>query len=115
MSVKIVEDSKPKITSEEDAPFDDSTECETEIPSKTVSALEKKIRAARKLQNIMLKDKGFRVMLLCITLASGTYVSDCILINRGMESSSLMTGFFEMLKFIISILIGFVFAKPAED
>lgn len=85
------------------------------MPSHKVDDIEQSLKVARGLQTILLKDKRFGLLILGIVLAAGTYMTDCILINKGMESSSLMTGFFELLKFIISILLGFVFAKVAEN
>ncbi len=107
---------KPEISEEEDKPlFSNEIQPEKEIPSHSVDEIEHRLKIAKGWQNIMLKDEGFWLLILCIALAAGTYIADCVLINQGMKSSSLMTGFFELLKFIISILLGFVFAKAADS
>ena len=106
---------KPEISEEEDKPFEHVAGSESEIPTRDVDEIEKRLKTAKGLQTILLKDEGFWLLILCIALAAGTYIADCILINKGLKSSSLMTGFFELLKFIISILLGFVFAKAADN
>lgn len=105
---------KPEISEEEDKPFEHTADLESEIPQKDVDEIEHRLKVAKGWQSIVLKNEGFGLLIFCIVLATGAYIADCILINIGMKSSSLMTGFFELLKFIISILLGFVFAKASE-
>lgn len=109
------DEQKPEISEEEDKPFDHIAGSETEIPARDVDEIEKRLKVAKGWQNLLLKDEGFWLLILCIVLAAGTYIADCVLINNGLKSSSLMTGFFELLKFIISILLGFVFAKASDN
>lgn len=110
-------DQKPGISEEEeDKPlFSTVTSSEREVPAHSVDEIEQSLKIAKGWQTLLLKDKGFKLLIICIIIAAGTYIADCILINVGMKSSSLMTGFFELLKFVISILLGYVFAKATDS
>lgn len=113
---------KPEIGEEGDeplfidkAPIDKENSSNGLIPSHKVRDIEEQIKAAKSYHNILLQDKGFHLLIFCIILVACIYAADCFLINNGMQSSTLMKSFFELLKFIISILIGFVFAKVAVN
>lgn len=42
------------------------------------------------------------------------HIGDTILINLGLKSGQLLTGIFDLLKFIISTLIGYAFARSSQ-
>jgi len=111
----LAEKQKPDILEEEDKPFEEAVGSESEIPERDVNEIERRLKIARGMQNIVLKDKGYWLLIMCIVLAVGTYVLDCVFVNKGLQSSALMTGFFELLKFIITILVGFIFAKTIDN
>ena len=52
-----------------------------------------------------------KMLLISMALTFGLYIVDVVLINFGCINSELLNPLFELLKFIISSLIGFIFAK----
>lgn len=52
--------------------------------------------------------KFLYVILLILVLL---YASDTILINAGLKSSSLLSNMFELLKYMLTILLGYTFAN----
>ncbi len=56
------------------------------------------------------KRRGFQLILLCILLYTLIVVGDSFLKAYGLEISTYVDGFIELIKFLISTLVGFVFA-----
>lgn len=110
-----VDKSKPDITEEEDEPFDDGSCSESELSDKQIELLQKKIKLAGDMQSINLKDKAFALLKWCIITLFSLVIIDCIMINLNLKSSSLLNGSFDFLKYIVSALIGFVFAVKTSD
>lgn len=108
-------DSKPEIIEEEDKPFHDGDHAETVLSEKEIKLLQKKVKIAGDIQNIGLKDKAFVLLKWCLILLFLLVIIDCVVVNIKMKSSSLLNGSFEFLKYVISSLIGFVFAIKASE
>lgn len=104
----------PDIRSEEDIP-PEGINIEMKIPAKKVENYEDALNALRGIQDIELRSKAFRLIVGLIILISLFYISDTVLTNLGLKSSSLLTGLFELLKFMLSSLFGFVFALKHKD
>lgn len=104
----------PDIRSEEDVP-PEGTNIEMKIPAKEVRNYEDALNALRGIQDIEIRSKAFRLIVFLVILISLFYISDAVLINLGLKSSSLLTGLFELLKFMLSSLFGFVFALKHKD
>lgn len=62
----------------------------------------------------LLTGYGFYLMVFCLSSIFGLYILDVVLINKGLKNSTLLTPIFELLKFILSSLIGFLFANNLE-
>lgn len=74
---------KPEITGEDDEPLfvkevspGAEISSEKEMPSHTVDEIERNLKVAKGWQTILLKDKGFWLLILCIVLAAGIYIAE---------------------------------------
>lgn len=115
MSVKQTIATVPDICSEEDIPPERHENVEVKMSTKKVESYEDALNALRGIQDIEIRSKAFRLIVALIILISLFYISDTILTNFGLKSSSLLTGLFELLKFMLSSLFGFVFALKHKD
>lgn len=96
----------------------DSTKEPQELPSSNVSTLtnkevknyEDKLRLAAKAQAIALKDRAFFLMIACGIVLLLLYIADVVIVNNEWKNSELLTSTYELLKFLLSSLIGVVFS-----
>lgn len=106
----------PDIQTEEDIPPKESSEdIEVRMPSKEVMDYEKALSALKGVKDLQLREKAFHLLVGLIVLIMVFYASDTILTNLGLKSSALLTGVFELLKFMLSSLFGFVFALKSRE
>jgi hypothetical protein len=106
---------KPEIIEEEDKPFSNGNNAETELSEKQIEILQKKVKIAGDMQSIGLRDRAFTLLKWCIITLFSLVVIDCLMINFHLKSSTLLNGSFDFLKYIVSALVGFVFAVKAPD
>lgn len=82
------------------------------IPSNEVNEIEEKVKLADKMEKHVYKKHALHVMVACGTVYLSLVIFDTVVMNAfSWKSSSLMQGFVELLKFVISTLIGFVFSE----
>lgn len=101
------------IYTEEDIP--PNKNIEIEIPEKQVKDYEKALNALTNLKDLQLRDKSFWLIIGLLLLLVIFYISDTVLINLGLKSSDLLTGVFELFKYMLSSLFGFVFALKHKE
>mgnify|MGYP000334557715 CR=1 FL=1 len=65
----------------------------------------------KRLISRFLTESAFKLLLLIISVMLVLYISDTILINLGLKSSSLLSQIFELFKYIATTLIGYLFAS----
>ncbi len=99
---------------EEDKPFG-QTALEVKIPEHTVDELENKMKVVRGLHEIKLKDQAFKFMVICMIILIIIYGLDLIFINFNVKNSTYATGIFELIKFILSALIGYLFSRKIQE
>jgi hypothetical protein len=106
----------PDIHTEEDIPPEESGgDIEVRMSSKEVLDYEKALTALTGVKDLQLRDKAFHLLVGLIVLIMIFYASDTVLTNLGLKSSTLLTGVFELLKFMLSSLFGFVFALKSKE
>jgi hypothetical protein len=101
----------PAITEERDKPPADIKNAEEKMPVQEVKDYEKRIQALKDFQNIRIKEKAYSLILACIIVLLLLYGIDTLLINLELKNSQLLNGVFELIKFLLSSLFGFVFAQ----
>lgn len=101
----------PSITEEEDKPPVDMRNSEHKLPEQEVKDYEQRIKAMKELQNIKIKEKAYTLILACIVVLLLLYGTDTVLMNMGLQNSQLLNSVFELIKFLLSSLFGFVFAQ----
>lgn len=80
------------------------------VPSKEVKDYEDRLRLAEKAQAINLKDRAFYLMIACGIALLLLYIIDIFLVNLNLKNSELLSSTYELLKFLLSSLIGVVFS-----
>ena len=116
-----------KITVEEDAPFDTEENGTSEAAYediddslKTASKHklerdENQIKLFERLFRIVMRRSGLRMIAVCLGILIGLYIFDVILINKGLQNSEMFNPLFELLKLIVTTLIGYVFAVSTKE
>ena len=116
-----------KITVEEDAPFDTEENGTSEAvyediddSLKTASKHklerdENQIKLFERLFRIVMRRSGLRMIAVCLGILIGLYIFDVILINKGLQNSEMFNPLFELLKLIVTTLIGYVFAVSTKE
>lgn len=113
---------KPEIRSENDIPFESSAPCGDDpgisepekVSYANVNALEKLAGIRRSLHSLALKNGAFRIIVACLISIGILYGMDVFLINMAMPNSQMLDSIFEFLKYIITTLIGFLFASKVN-
>lgn len=78
--------------------------------------LQRELKRQNNEQKYVFKKRGLYLMIGCGTVYAIIVITDTILSNAfNWEMSSLTNGFVELLKFIISTLIGFVFSESKKE
>jgi hypothetical protein len=90
------------------------------IPKKEVDAYEKDVKLLGKLQKMERQQKSYRLasrfLVFCMIMLILLYGIDLLIINKGYINSKLLDSVFELLKFCVSSLMGFVFSiKLIQD
>lgn len=96
---------------EEDEPIISSTNNVNQLSSDDVASAERKANLADRMEKHVYKKHGLNLMIGCIIGYGAVIVLDTIISAFGWQISSLTQGFVELLKFLISTLIGFVFSE----
>ena len=108
-----------KIEVEEDKPPDNCCQKLDETiarkaPDNKLNELEKKLNLASKFQQLNFKDIAYGLACKIIFFGLGflfiLYLIDVSLINNSYINSNLLDGLFELVKFLVSTSIGFVFS-----
>ena len=107
-----------------DVPFCDETIVYENIPDfsnhtksvdkKTADDLERQANYADRMDKHVYKKHGLKLMIGCGIAYILMVIFDTITINFGWQTSSLASGLVELLKFVISTLIGFVFSENVK-
>ena len=102
--------------SEVDLPMDSEAKIPTKsIPSKEVDRIEAQMKLFKTFENHQFKIHGLYLILGCLITYFLIVVLDCISLNVfEWETSALVTSFVELLKFLVSTLIGFVFSESLK-
>lgn len=82
--------------------------------AKTAEELERQANYADRMEKHVYKKHGLKLMIGCGIAYIILVVFDTITINIGWQTSSLSNGLVELLKFVISTLIGFVFSENVK-
>lgn len=104
-----------QIRIEEDIPPETSESAEMRLSKNEVNLYERKLNIFRGFKDIELRDKSFYLIIGLILLIVFLYFSDIIFINIGWKSSQLSNSVFELLKYLLSSLFGFVFALKSKE
>lgn len=67
------------------------------------------------LKDLEIRDKSFHLIIALIISVVVFYAFDTILINCGLKSSKLLDSIFELFKYLLSSLFGFVFALKHKE
>lgn len=105
----------PPIDIEEDIPPGSSEASETQLSKNKVNLYEKSFNIFKSYKDIELRDKSFKLIKKLITLIMLFYIVDMVLINYGLKSSELLDSIFELFKYLLSTLFGFVFALKRKE
>lgn len=94
----------------------DSPNQVTTISDKMADYLERQADYADRMDKHVYKKHGLKLMIGCGIMYCSLVLIDTALLNFfKWETSGLMTGFVELLKFVISTLIGYVFSEIKKD
>lgn len=114
-----------RIVVEEDIPFDERDNSESpqediDDSLKTASKHklerdENQIKLFERLFRIVMRRSGLRMIAVCLGILIGLYIFDVILINKGLQNSEMFNPLFELLKLIVTTLIGYVFAVSTKE
>jgi len=108
----------PEIISEIDVPFNDDTDSDdsTTIMSKRdVHAYEAKLKYAIGMKNLQLKDHALHLIIGCFIAMIVLYFIDVFLLNRDLKNSEMASSVFDFLKYIITTLLGYLFATKSSS
>ncbi len=100
-----------------DAPLDDApTIPTTSFSSSEADEIEKNMRYFKTLENHRFKLHGLQLIIWCLIGYFLIVVLDSLLLNFfNWQTSTLVTSFVELLKFLVSTLIGFVFSENMKN
>lgn len=87
---------------------------EQHIDKKDYESLEQKAKYADRMEKHIYKKHGLHLMIGCLIAYGTLVVLDTLIPNFNIEMSKLSDGFVELLKFIVSTLIGFVFSESLK-
>ena len=87
---------------------------EQHIDKKDYESLEQKAKYADRMEKHIYKKHGLHLMIGCLIAYGALVVLDTLVPNFKIEMSKLSDGFVELLKFIVSTLIGFVFSESLK-
>lgn len=102
------------IQQEEDKPFESDFH-EVKMPAHEVHELESRFKDMRGLHEMKLKDKAFVFMVICVVILLIFYAIDLMIVNFNLTNSNFSSGIVELIKFIISALVGFLFSAKVHD
>lgn len=109
----------PCIESEEDISFEDIVENEeTIMPKREQESLERMREKRNNYETSKkweLKANAYRLICVFASALLIMYVLDTVIINCNLESSSLTTSLFELIKFVLSSLIGYLFCIKSTE
>ena len=101
----------PDIDQEIDLPFvDEEHTTETILSAKNVEMLEKSVNVMNALSKMKVKQRAFTLIVLCVILLTIMIAVDTWLVFIGHEISQYAANFFELLKYIVTLCIGYLFA-----
>lgn len=104
-----------------DVPIKDNNELKnnnktTKIPKKKVNKYEDKVNFYKKMGNAIYKYNGFYLLIGCGLTYLLIVILDTIFSNAlKWETSELTEGFLELVKFVISTLMGYVFSETKKN
>lgn len=87
---------------------------EQHIDKKDYESLEQKAKYADRMEKHIYKKHGLHLMIGCLIAYGTLVILDTLIPNFNIEMSKLSDGFVELLKFIVSTLIGFVFSESLK-
>lgn len=85
-----------------------------QLSSSEVDNMEKQAEYADSMDKHVYKKHGLKLMVGCIIGYGALVLFDSIIVNFGWQISSLAQGYVELLKFLVSTLIGFVFSETLK-
>ena len=85
-----------------------------QLSSSEVDNMEKQAEYADRMDKHVYKKHGLKLMVGCIIGYGALVLFDSIIVNFGWKISSLAQGYVELLKFLVSTLIGFVFSETLK-
>ena len=77
--------------------------------------LERQFRYADRMERHIYKRQGFRLLIGCLIGYGYLVIFDTIIVSSGLTTSTFFEGFIELLKFVVSTLIGFVFSENLKS
>lgn len=100
--------------------IDDSEDYSQKIVERSVAknmteTLEQKAKYADRMERHIYKRHGYQLMIGCLIAYGALVLVDTFIPNFNIEMSKLSDGFVELLKFIVSTLIGFVFSENLKN
>ncbi len=109
----------PPIENEEDIPDNAITtnenDNETILSRKQIEELEAQRKMADALSNIHLKEKAFSLIVKCLIGLALMCILETYLINKDYEVATSFSPLFELLKFLVSSLTGYLFCIKTRE
>ena len=72
--------------------------------------MEEAAKHAGPLMNVIMKFDGMKMVIFFFCMALLLYITDIVLTNMGLKNSGLSSSLFELIKLMITTLLGYVFA-----
>ena len=88
---------------------------EENVSDKLTKTLEQQIQYANRMERHIYKRQGFLLRIGCLIAYGFLVIFDTLVPTFGFQISKLSDGFVELLKFIVSTLIGFVFSENLKN
>lgn len=109
----------PEIFIEEDRPFVDDQNLkvkgkEESLTESDTRYLEALVQVAKQNDQSKLKTNAFVLIVICLAVLLVLYTVDVFLVNKDFKNSELLNPIFELVKYISSALVGFLFASNAN-
>lgn len=86
------------------------------LPAKEAADLERRVQVKKAEQEIHLKDSAFTLLCACLAGCFILYCMDTLVVAGGVKSSEMLTTLFDLIKTVITFLLGYLFAyeKPKK-
>ena len=85
------------------------------VPDTESERLERQFKYADRMERHIYKKQGFRLLIGCLIGYGVLVIFDTIIAKFGFTISEFSNGFIELLKFVVSTLIGFVFSENLKS